>query len=91
MLSSVGIVSGRDDFCFSKDSTTASLHELKNNIQRFISLDCENARTEFNLGKDSRDWQIQLVKKKLESFDSNNFIQVNYSLAPKTHSSFSLL
>lgn len=78
MLSSAGIVSGRDDFCFSKDSTATSLQELKNNIQRFISLDCESARTEFSLGEDSRDWQIQLVKKELESFNSNNFIQVNY-------------
>lgn len=79
-LSSVGIVTGRDNFCLSKNDTINSLNELKNNIKRFIELDIEYARKEFDLGKDTRDWQIRYAKKELEETnnDDNNYKIINY-------------
>ncbi|KLI42479.1 DNA methyltransferase [Brachyspira hyodysenteriae] len=76
----VGIVTGRDNFCLSKNDSANSLNELKNNIKRFMELDIEYARKEFELGKDTRDWQIRYAKKELEETnnDDNNYKILNY-------------
>ena len=71
ILSSVGVVTGRDNFCLSKNDTINSLNELKNNIKRFMELDIEYARKEFELREDTRDWQIRYARKK-ELQETNN-------------------
>lgn len=79
-LSSVGIVAGRDNFCLSKNDSINSLNKLKNNIKIFMELDIEYARKEFDLGKDTRDWQIRYAKKELKETnnDDNNYKIINY-------------
>ena len=72
ILSSVGVVTGRDNFCLSKNDTINSLNELKNNIKRFMELDIEYARKEFELREDTRDWQIRYAKKELEETNNND-------------------
>ena len=63
--SSVGIVTARDKFCIKM-----SAGEVRSTIDRFLLLDDETARQEFDLGKDVRDWKIHLAKKDL--IDSGN-------------------
>ena len=65
-VSGVGITAGRDNFCFSKDDSINSLNELKENIKKFMELEIEDARKEFNLGKDTRDWKIKYAKDELK-------------------------
>ena len=79
-ISSVGIVSGRDDFCISKTDSDESLQKLKNNITKFINLDSESARKAFNLGKDSRDWKVQYAQKELKDTNNNpsNYVKIQY-------------
>ncbi|EEO4465480.1 N-6 DNA methylase [Campylobacter jejuni] len=73
MLSSVGIVSGRDKFVISNSDNLESLEELKTKIKRFLSLDIESARKEFDLGQDSRDWKIEYAQKELKDTQNNSF------------------
>ncbi|MGX3010592.1 type ISP restriction/modification enzyme [Helicobacter sp. 23-1044] len=80
-LSNVGITSGKDSFCISKSDSQESLQELKNNITKFMNLDCESARKEFDFGDDSKSvWQIQKAKNDLEKTNNNpnNYIKVHY-------------
>lgn len=80
IISSVGIVSGRDNFCISKTDSVNSLNELKENIKKFMELDTETARKEFNLGKDSRDWQIKYAKEELQKTknEEKNYKMIYY-------------
>ncbi|EAJ0232126.1 DNA methyltransferase [Campylobacter jejuni] len=73
MLSSVGIVSGRDKFVISNSDNLESLENLKTRIKRFLSLDIESARKEFDLGQDSRDWKIEYAQKELKDTQNNSF------------------
>ncbi|ENK3654896.1 N-6 DNA methylase [Campylobacter jejuni] len=73
MLSSVGIVGGRDKFVMSNSDNLESLEELKTKIKRFLSLDIESARKEFDLGQDSRDWKIEYAQKELKDTQNNSF------------------
>lgn len=73
MLSSVGIVGGRDKFVMSNSDNLESLEELKTKIKRFLSLDIESARKEFDLGQDSRDWKIEYALKELKDTQNNSF------------------
>ena len=80
-LSNVGITSGKDSFCISKSDSQESLQELKNNITKFMKLDSESARKEFNLGDDDKKvWQIQKAKNDLEKTknDSKHYIKIHY-------------
>ncbi|WP_034584025.1 type ISP restriction/modification enzyme [Helicobacter pametensis] len=79
-ISSVGIVGGRDNFVFSKNASQDSLKNLKDNIRLFMDLEIEEARKQFDLGADSRDWQIQFAKKELQKTqnDASKYIQVQY-------------
>ncbi len=63
-LNNVGIVTARDGFTIHN-----SKKEVENTILEFLSLDDEEARLKFNLGKDVRDWQVNFAKKDLK----NNF------------------
>ncbi|EHU1054451.1 N-6 DNA methylase [Campylobacter lari] len=73
MFSSVGIVGGRDKFVMSNSDNLESLEELKTKIKRFLSLDIESARKEFDLGQDSRDWKIEYALKELKYTQNNSF------------------
>lgn len=55
-----GIQTGKDKLVLSdtKDS-------LEKKIEKFISLDVESARTEYDLGKDGRDWTVEDAQKDL--------------------------
>ncbi|WP_300756790.1 type ISP restriction/modification enzyme [uncultured Brachyspira sp.] len=80
ILSSVGIMTGRDKFCMSYNNSICSLNQLKSNINRVIQLDTETARKELDLGEDSRDWKIKNVKKELcdTNNSDDNYKIVNY-------------
>jgi predicted helicase len=72
-LNGVGICSKRDGF---------TIHEKKesliNTIKEFVSLNDEDARTRFNLGKDT-DWTIAAAKKDLTSNpDFSKIRRLNY-------------
>lgn len=79
-VSSVGVVSGRDDLCFSKSDTQQSLQEFKERIAKFMELEAEAARKEFNLPQDSRDWKIQYAQKELRETNNNpsNYVKCHY-------------
>ena len=57
LVNSVGIVTSRDDL---------SIHfmplEAQGAISEFAKLPAESAREKFNLGNDSRDWQVELAQ-----------------------------
>ena len=57
-ISNVGIVTARDalTICWSKD-------EIWNTILDFSSISTEEARAKYNLGKDTRDWQVAMAQK----------------------------
>jgi predicted helicase len=59
---SVGIVTGRDDL-----TINFNRHDLWVKILNFSRLDTETARTAYQLGKDSRDWQVALAQKDLKN------------------------
>lgn len=52
-VSSVGIVTARDDL-----TIHMTLEGIWNTVQRFALMDREEARTVFQLGRDSPDWQV---------------------------------
>ncbi|TAE70613.1 MAG: DNA methyltransferase [Bacteroidetes bacterium] len=74
-VNSVGIVTARDEF-----TIHFSEKKLKENIDKFISLDDETARYEFNLGKDARDWKVNLAKKDLQNHypKKGYFVKISY-------------
>ncbi|GHV95692.1 DNA methyltransferase [Spirochaetia bacterium] len=57
---SAGIVTARDEFTIHN-----SAEALKETITRFLSMDNETARAQFNLGKDVRDWSVTGARKDL--------------------------
>ncbi|WP_339886031.1 type ISP restriction/modification enzyme [Polaribacter vadi] len=74
-INSVGIATSRDSF---------TIHETReqviNTIEKFLSLDNETARNVFKLGKDVRDWKVELAKKDLvdSNSDYDNITTVTY-------------
>lgn len=79
-ISSVGITSARDSFCMSDSHTEQSLQDFKQRVARFIELDIESARREFELGKDSRDWKVEFAQNELKKTGNNpnNYIKIHY-------------
>jgi predicted helicase len=61
-LNNVGIVTARDSFTIHNTK-----EEVENTINDFLSLDDEDARVRFNLGKDVRDWQVNFAKNDLKT------------------------
>ncbi len=61
-VNSVGIVTARDKF---------TIHETKEQVKEvitdFVQLEVEEARTKYNLGKDVRDWKVDLAQKDLKN------------------------
>jgi len=74
-VNSVGIVTARD---------ALTIHEKRDDlistIKRFSSLPVEEAREAFNLGKDVRDWKIELAQKELlvTGLNQKNIQQITY-------------
>lgn len=74
-INSVGIVTARDDFAIK-----FCPEELKKTIVEFLQTDDELARIRFKLGKDVRDWKIELAKKDIEKTGTNFKLitEINY-------------
>ncbi len=74
-INSVGIVTARDNF---------TIHNKKNDlvstITEFLELGDEEARSKFKLGKDVRDWQVNLARKDIidSGFQASKITEVNY-------------
>ncbi len=60
-VSSVGIVTARDSF-----TIYHTPQELKIAIDRFRTMGDETARAEFSLGRDVKDWEVNLARRDLE-------------------------
>lgn len=74
-LNNIGIVTARDNFTLKNSKT-----EIQETIEEFLTLDIETARNKFNLGKDSRDWQVNFALTDLEKHYpvKGRFVKVNY-------------
>ena len=74
-IKSVGIATARDNLTirWSKD-------EVWNTIRRFTSLDVETARQTYKLGKDVRDWKVELAQKDVidSGLDKNKIVPILY-------------
>ncbi len=56
-VNSVGIVTARDSL-----TIKLSKQEVKDTVKDFVSLPVEEARKKYDLGKDTRDWQVSLAQ-----------------------------
>lgn len=74
-VNSVGIVTARDSFTIHD-----TINEAKDTIEKFMSMEDEDARTYFKLGKDVRDWKVSYAKKDLkENYPSKGtFAKLSY-------------
>jgi predicted helicase len=74
-LNNVGIVTARDKFTIHQTK-----EEVKSTIDEFLSLEDEEARKTFNLGKDVRDWKLSYAKTDLENYypDKGSFTKLSY-------------
>ena len=74
-VNSVGIITARDDFTLAFDKK-----QLQKRLKQFVEMPVEDARTNFNLRKDARDWKITFAQKDLleSKLDKNNFCQIAY-------------
>lgn len=74
-VKSVGIATARDDLTIHFDRTG-----LEETIERFSSLPPEDARNEYQLGKDARDWQVKLAQHDLKTsgLSHDNIQKINY-------------
>lgn len=72
---SVGIVTARDSLCI-KDDREA----IRNTVDNFSTMPIEEARQHYSLGKDTRDWKIELAQRDLISskLSDNNIVPISY-------------
>ncbi len=72
---SVGIVTARDKFTIYETKES-----LLNTIHDFSSLPVEDARAKYSLGKDARDWKVDLAQKELKdtNLDPENIQKIAY-------------
>ena len=72
---SVGIVTARD-----KLTINWSKEEVWSTVLNFSKMDSELARLTYNLGKDARDWKIELAQKDLidSGLDKNKIVPILY-------------
>ena len=76
-LNSIGIVTARDKFTIHHSTT-----DLKNTVCKFLSLNNEDARIEFNLGKDVKDWQVSYARRDLKNSNINDCMITSISYRP---------
>jgi type I restriction-modification system DNA methylase subunit len=73
-LSSVGVVTARD--AMSIRYTKADIEKV---VQDFTILDTETLRAKYDLGKDVRDWKVEMAKKDvIENFNEDRFVPISY-------------
>ncbi|MBN1930750.1 MAG: N-6 DNA methylase [Desulfobacterales bacterium] len=73
-VSSVGIVTARDGM-----SIQFTKNEIARVILDFQSLDSESLRLKYNLGKDVRDWKVNLAQKDvINNYDEDRFVKISY-------------
>ena len=74
-INSVGIVTARDSFTIKRNKV-----EVEKTIKDFLSLNDEDARTTFKLGKDVRDWQVGFARKDLQENhpNENKIVPISY-------------
>jgi predicted helicase len=74
-VNSIGIVTARDDL-----TIKWSVKEVEATIRDFASLPAEDAREKYNLGKDVRDWKVELAQKDLKDsgLGSQNIVPILY-------------
>lgn len=71
---SPGIATARDEFVVSMDSG-----DYLKKIRGFASIETEAAREKYDLGKDSRDWQVALAQKDVnKNLKKLNIVSYNY-------------
>ncbi len=74
-VNSVGIVTARDPLCIqdSKESVKKIIHD-------FSQTNTEEARRKYNLGKDTRDWKVELAKNDLinSKLNDDNIVKIAY-------------
>ena len=74
-VNSVGIVTARDSL-----TIQWSEKEIWDIINDFVNLSPEEARIKYNLGKDSRDWKVNLAQKdiKQSNLSKDNLLPISY-------------
>ncbi len=77
VINSAGIVTARDKFTI-KDTK----EEVINTINNFVKLEVEDARIKYSLGKDVRDWKVNLAQADLEqsNLSADNICKVSYRI-----------
>ena len=63
-VNSVGIVTARDDLTIHK-----SRQALMETVKDFVSLEPEQARDKYQLGKDAQDWKVHLAQEDIKNHD----------------------
>ncbi len=74
IINSVGIVTARDTTTiqYTKDDVKKVIHD-------FMTLDNEEVRIKYKLGKDVRDWKVSLAKEDImKNYEENKIISINY-------------
>jgi len=74
-VNSVGIITARD-----KLTIQFTESDMWNTVTEFAALSIEDAREKYSLGKDTRDWQVDLAQKdvKLSGLDRSNLVPILY-------------
>lgn len=74
-INSAGIVTARDHFTIQFSENT-----VKHIINDFSTLDVEEARLKYNLGKDVRDWKVEFAQKDLlnSNINEENIMSISY-------------
>lgn len=74
-VNSVGLYTARDHLAIQW-----SKNELEKILAEFIFLPIEEARNQFNLGEDSRDWQVNLAQKDIQKtgLEQSNLKKISY-------------
>lgn len=74
-VNSVGIVTARDAL-----TIKWSVQEVKETVKDFVLLPVEEARKKYELGKDSRDWQVSLAQDDLRrnNLDDSKIVPILY-------------
>jgi predicted helicase len=72
---SAGIVTGRDKLTIRKTGS-----EMYTTVLNFSRLDAEQARRQFNLGEDTRDWQVKMAQQDLlkSGLDQKKILPILY-------------
>jgi len=74
-VNSIGIVTARDNLCIQHNR-----EEMAKTVAKFVSLDVEDARNIFDLGKDVRDWNVYDAQKDILNSNVNpsNIVPITY-------------